>query len=57
MSPEVRARLFEPLFTTKKDGTGLGLAIVDSLVRQQGGRLQVESMPGAGSTFSVWLPR
>ena len=57
LSPEVRSRIFEPLFTTKKDGTGLGLAIVDSLVRQQGGRLDVLSAPGVGSTFSVWLPR
>ena len=57
LSAEVRARIFEPLFTTKKDGTGLGLAIVDSLVRQQGGQLRIESQPGVGSTFSVWLPR
>ena len=51
-----RARLFEPLFTTKKDGTGLGLSIVDSLVKQHGGRLLVESVPGAGSVFTVELP-
>ncbi len=56
LTPEVKARIFEPLFTTKKDGTGLGLAIVDSLVKQQGGTLEVASKVGAGSTFSVRLP-
>lgn len=51
-----RARLFEPLFTTKKDGTGLGLSIVDSLVKQHGGTLVVESGSGTGSVFTVQLP-
>jgi signal transduction histidine kinase len=51
-----RARLFEPLFTTKKDGTGLGLAIVDSLVKQHHGTLTLESTPGQGSTFTIALP-
>lgn len=56
MSEQTRRRLFEPLFTTKKQGTGLGLAIVESLVRQHGGRLGVESAPGQGATFTVALP-
>jgi signal transduction histidine kinase len=57
MSPETKARVLEPLFTTKKDGTGLGLSIVDSLVRQHGGSLTLESEPGRGTTFTVKLPR
>lgn len=53
---ETRARLFEPFFTTKSEGTGLGLSLSDSLVRANGGRIEVESKPGAGSRFTVVLP-
>lgn len=56
MSPETRSRIFEPLFTTKKQGTGLGLAIVESLVRQHGGTLSLDSAPERGTTFIVRLP-
>lgn len=56
MSPEKVGRIFEPLFTTKKEGTGLGLAIVESLVRQHGATLGVKSTPGQGTTFTVSLP-
>jgi PAS domain S-box-containing protein len=58
MSPEVRARIFEPFYTTKpvNEGTGLGLAVVYGIVVAHQGFIDVESSPGAGSTFSVYLP-
>lgn len=49
-------RLFEPCYTTKKKGSGLGLMIVLRIVRAHRGRVEVESHPGRGSTFRVWLP-
>jgi nitrogen fixation/metabolism regulation signal transduction histidine kinase len=49
-------RVLEPYFTTKEGGTGLGLAIAERIVRENGGRLEVRSTPGAGATFSVRLP-
>jgi EAL domain-containing protein (putative c-di-GMP-specific phosphodiesterase class I)/signal transduction histidine kinase/ligand-binding sensor domain-containing protein/CheY-like chemotaxis protein len=58
MSSEERSRIFEPFFTTKAPGkgSGLGLAISQTIVKQAGGALRVESTPGAGATFLVYLP-
>lgn len=58
MSAEVKQRLFEPFFTTKEPGkgTGLGLATCDAIAHQHGGWLTVESQPGAGATFHMYLP-
>jgi two-component system, sporulation sensor kinase E len=49
-------RIFEPFYTTKKKGTGLGLMIVQRIVRAHGGRIELESQFGRGTTFRVWLP-
>ncbi|HJQ33545.1 MAG TPA: ATP-binding protein [Pyrinomonadaceae bacterium] len=58
MSEEVRAHIFDPLYTTKERGrgTGLGLVIVRQLVSEHGGRVEVESEPGRGSRFRLTFP-
>jgi len=56
IAPENMARIFEPLFTTRARGIGLGLAVCKTLVEANGGRIDVQSEPGRGSAFTVYLP-
>ena len=59
IDPETMARLFEPFYTTKASGkgTGLGLSVVFGVIKQSAGFIRVESSPGKGSRFSIYLPR
>jgi two-component system nitrogen regulation sensor histidine kinase NtrY len=56
ISPQDKARMFEPYFSTKKSGTGLGLAIVDSIIRDHGGTITVRENTPKGTTVSFKLP-
>ena len=54
--PELTERIFEPDVTSKPSGQGLGLAVVHSIVVRHGGHIRVDSAPGGGARFTLWLP-
>jgi len=58
MTDEVRQKIFDAFFTTKEQvrGVGLGLSVCYGIVQDHGGEIEVQSAPGKGSTFSVFLP-
>jgi signal transduction histidine kinase len=57
ISPEDLRKIFLPFFTAKKKrGLGLGLPICDRIIKNHGGRIKVESQPGQGTTFEIYLP-
>ena len=56
MSPDVRAKILEPLFTTKNFGTGLGLPAAGKILSDHNGGLDIHSAPGEGACFTAWLP-
>jgi signal transduction histidine kinase len=59
MTPQVKEKAFEPFFTTKSSGsaTGLGLALGYSTIKQHDGYITIDSTPGKGTTFNIYLPR
>lgn len=57
ISPENLVKIFEPYFSTKRSGVGLGLAICKNIIKEHGGRIEVRSEIGKGTTFSIYLPK
>jgi len=53
---DIRGRVFDPFFTSKENGTGVGLSVAYTLVREQGGEIELESLEGAGTTFCITFP-
>lgn len=56
IAPDTTERIFQPFFTTKAKGSGLGLAVVKKVVDAHHGEVRVDSTPGHGSTFTLWIP-
>ena len=56
ITPDHLPHLFTPFFTTKSQGTGLGLPVSQQIIAQHGGTIRVESSPGQGASFHVYLP-
>jgi signal transduction histidine kinase len=56
IKPEILPHLFEPFTTTKEFGLGLGLSICYGIIQKHSGQITVESQPGQGTNFTIWLP-
>ena len=56
ISPEILSHIFEPFITTKEFGLGLGLSISYGIIQKHGGGITVDSLPGQGTSFTIWLP-
>jgi len=56
IDPVAQRRIFDPFYTTRSGGTGLGLANVERIIRAHDGRIDVQSTPGEGTTFTIFLP-
>ena len=57
ISPELKSKIFEPLFSTRSFGVGLGLPLVATILEQHGGGVEVDSVEGEGTTVTMWLLR
>jgi signal transduction histidine kinase len=57
IKPEILPHMFEPFTTTKENGLGLGLSICYGIIQKHGGQIMVDSQPGQGTSFTIWLPR